>query len=197
MMHKSVEDYLDARPQWTKELGLLRSIMLECGLEETVKWGEPAYLHRGKNIIGLSGFKAYVSIWFHQGCFLRDELQKLVNAQKGKTKALRQWRFKDVSAVDRDLVKAYVLEAMDNQEKGMVMKPAKRSAKPLVIPDELKKAFASDLDLSHHFEQLTLSKKREYAEYIAEAKRAETKQRRLEKIIPMIRSGVGLNDHYK
>ena len=192
---KTVDDYIASSTQWQDALNKLREIMLSTGLEETVKWGVPVYTFSGKNIVGLAAFKNYVGIWFYQGVFLKDAKKMLVNAQEGKTKALRQWRFNSIEEINEDLVKTYVFEAIENQKQGKELKPERK--KDLIIPPELKDVFKQNQDLADQFDTLTLSCKREYAEYISEAKREETKVRRLEKIIPMIMEKTGLNDKYK
>ncbi|OJJ14686.1 hypothetical protein BKI52_41350 [marine bacterium AO1-C] len=194
-MAKSVEEYLEHHVEQKEILETLREIILQTELEETVKWGAPTYVLDGKHVVGLGAFKAYAGLWFHQGVFLKDEAGVLMNAQEGKTKAMRQWRFQSKEVIDKKLVKAYVLEAIENQRQGREILPEKK--KPLEIPPELQEAFKQNASLATAFEQLNLTKKREFAEYIAEAKRAATKAKRLEKITPMILEGVGLNDKYR
>jgi uncharacterized protein YdeI (YjbR/CyaY-like superfamily) len=191
---KTVDDYI-AGAQWQDALVKLREILLATELEETVKWGSPVYALNGKNIVGLGSFKAYAGLWFFQGSFLKDEKKKLINAQEGKTKGLRQWRFSSTEEIDADLVKAYIFEAIENQKLGKEIKPTR--GKELAIPLELENALNQNEALQMTFNELSLSCKREYAEYIAEAKREDTKIRRLEKIIPMIMEKAGLNDKYK
>lgn len=195
-MNAKVTEYINDKNTWTQELNLLRSVLLEVGFEETVKWGAPVYVHKGKNIVGLSAFKNYCGLWFFQGSFLIDEQKKLVNAQEGKTQAMRQWRFFTVEDIQPDLVKQYALEAIKNSEEGKELK-VKRNTKPLSIPDELQLEFDKDERLKEAFNGFSLSKQREFSDYISEAKREATKQKRLEKIIPMILNGVGLYDKYK
>ncbi len=195
-MNAKVTEYINKKNTWTQELNLLRSVLLEVGFEETVKWGAPVYVHKGKNIVGLSAFKNYCGLWFFQGSFLIDEQKKLVNAQEGKTQAMRQWRFFTVEDIQSDLVKQYALEAIKNSEEGKELK-VKRNTKPLSIPDELQLEFDKDERLKEAFNGFSLSKQREFSDYISEAKREATKQKRLEKIIPMILNGVGLYDKYK
>ena len=125
----------------------------------------------------------------------KDKQKVLVNAQEGKTKALRQWRFNAIEEVDLDLVRAYVFEAIENQKLGKEIKPAKN--KQVIIPPELQKALGQNKTLLDRFSELSPSCQREYAEYITEAKREETRLRRIEKIIPMIMEKAGLNDKYK
>jgi uncharacterized protein YdeI (YjbR/CyaY-like superfamily) len=195
-MNDKITAYIVKQNKWTQELHLLRSFLLELGLKEDIKWGVPAYIYKGKNVLGMSAFKNYFGLWFHQGVFLRDEANVLMNAQDGKTKAMRQWRFNSLEDLDKNMIQSYVLEAMKNVEQGKEIKPV-RNKKPLLIPGFLKEAFDKDQQLSSKFEELTLTKKREFTEYISEAKRESTREKRLEKIIPMILAGTGLNDKYR
>ena len=144
--------------------------------------------------MGLGAFKSYIGIWFHQGVFLKDEAQVLLNAQEGVTKGLRQWRFKPEDTIDRTLVLQYVEEAIANAKAGKQITPGK---KPLEIPAELEEAFNADAALRTAFEQFSLSKKREFTEHISDAKREETRLKRMDKIRPMILQGIGLNDKYR
>ena len=191
---KTVEEYIFHNKAQMEMLHILRDIILSTSLEETIKWGAPVYTWSGKNIVGLGAFKAYTGIWFFQGAFLSDPGKKLINAQEGKTKGLRQWRFSSLEEVDKKLIRSYVLEAIENQQKGKEIRPER---KQLIIPEELKEIMETDMLLKESFEKLGLTKKREFAEYITEAKQASTRSRRLQKIIPMIREGVGLNDKYR
>lgn len=193
----SVEAYIDKHAQWSKALARLRQIIRKAALEETIKWGGPVYTFDGKNVVGLGAFKSYVGLWFFQGAMLQDRRQKLVNAQEGTTRAMRQWRFNSVEEIEEaaPLISDYLQEAIDNQRHGRIIKPRRR--KPLQISEELQARLAADPELREAFEGLTMGKQREYAEYILEAKRAETRSSRIEKIIPMIRAGVGLNDRYR
>jgi uncharacterized protein YdeI (YjbR/CyaY-like superfamily) len=193
-MAETPDEYFSTVSEYLDILKKLRSILISTELEEKMKWGIPTYCLENKNIAGIGAFKSYAGLWFFNGSFLKDPNGVLINAQEGKTKGMRQWRFESADDIDEKMVKAYIEEAIQNQRDGKEVKPEK---KPLIIPDELKEALASDSQLSEKFESLSLSCKREYAEYISEAKRAETKQKRLEKIIPMIIEKVGLNDKYK
>ena len=193
-MAKTPEEYFADNPDYLDILEKLRSILLNTELEEKMKWGIPTYCLKDKNVAGIGAFKSYAGIWFFNGVFLKDPENVLINAQEGKTKGMRQWRFEAIGELDEALILTYIKEAIENQKAGKEVKPEK---KPLVIPEELKEALASDSQLSEIFDGLSLSVKREFAEHIEEAKREETKQKRLEKIIPMILDGVGLNDKYK
>lgn len=192
----SVEEYIEVNSQWSEGLLFLREIILSTEAIETIKWSAPVYTINGKNVIGLGAFKNHFGVWFFNGVFLKDEQNLLVNAQEGKTKALRQMRFKSIDEIDSKAVLAYVKEAIENQKLGKELKP-ERNKKEVIIPEKLIREFKSDSEFKISFNRLTPGKQREYCEYIASAKRDATKQSRLEKIKPMIFQGVGLNDKYK
>lgn len=193
-MAKTVEEYIENQEVYGKALEVLRDILCTTELQETVKWGIPTYTINKKNVIGIAAFKSYFGIWFFNGVFLSDPHGILKNAQEGKTRGMRQLKFKSLNDIDRNIILDYTLEAIENQKKGLEIKPEK---KPLVIPKELDKVFSENKELATIFDSLTLTKKREFAEHISSAKREETRQKRLEKIIPMILNNIGLNDKYR
>lgn len=190
-----VDAYIQKKKGWEKELIFLREIIRGTELVETIKWGSPVYTIDGKNVLGMAAFKSYVGIWFFQGVFLSDTHQLLVNAQDGVTKALRQIRFQSIEEMDASILLEYFHEAIQNQKEGKELKPTK--AKEILIPVELKSTLNANNLLNEAFNTLTPGKQKEYAEYIEKAKREATKISRLEKIIPMILSGIGLYDKYK
>ena len=191
----TVDDYVAAQPQWRTALVELRSLLCATPLTETIKWGAPCYVLDKTNVVGLGAFKSYVGLWFYQGALLDDPDGVLINAQEGKTQALRQWRFADAAEIDPGRVRAYVAAAIELARQGRSV-PVQRD-KPLVLPPELATALADNAGLAKAFAGLTKGRQREYAEHVASAKRAETRQRRLARIIPMIAAGGGLNDKYR
>ncbi|WP_299679217.1 YdeI family protein [uncultured Tenacibaculum sp.] len=195
-MNERVTAYILTSEKWTQELNLLRSFLLELNLEEAIKWGAPAYLYKGKNIIGIARFKNYFGLWFHQGVFINDRYKVLMNAQEGKTKAMRQWRFTSIEEIDKVKIVDYVLQAIKNADEGKELKP-KRNTKPLEIPELLINELNKSENLMINFKSFSLSKQREFTEYISSAKRESTQVSRLQKIIPMIMKNIGLNDKYK
>lgn len=195
--YKSVEEYIEGNEQWEEALKLLREIILSTSLTEALKWSAPAYLLGTKNLIGMAAFKSYVGIWFHQGALLIDPQDKLYNAQEGVTKAMRQWRFSSIEEIhaNRDIIVAYIQEAIMNQQAGKEIKPQKN--KPLIIPEELQLRLDEDALLKKSFENFKLTHKREFVAHVASAKRAETRLKRVEKVIPFILNGIGLHDKYR
>ena len=192
---KTVDQYLNTNSQWSEELVKLRKILLSTKLEECIKWGAPCYTHNGKNIVGIGGFKSYVGLWFYQGALLSDPKNVLINAQKDKTKAMRQWRFQAAKEIKATDIKAYVREAIEQQEAGLEIKPDRD--RPVVMPPELEAALKKNKKAAAAFKDLTKGKQRDYANYIADAKRDATKQSRIDSILPMIITGQGLHDKYR
>ncbi len=193
--HKTVEAFIETHAQWQPQLLRLRQIMLSTGLQETVKWGAPCYTEKGKNVVMIGAFKTYFGLWFHNGASLSDPHYVLMNAQEGITRGQRQWRMTSSRDIKARIIKAYVREAADQVGTDARIKPNR--AKPLVIPAQLATALGNNARAAAAFETLSKGKKREYAQYIAEAKREDTKARRLQKVIPMIQAGQGLNDRYR
>ena len=191
----TVDEYILNAKNGKEILMVLRDLIHTTELMETVKWGAPCYTIGEKNVVGLLSFKSYVGLWFYQGVLLKDEDKVLMNAHEDKTKALRQWRFTSAEDLDAELILKYIHEAIQNQKQNKEIK-ADRSQK-LLIPDELKKALKDDAQLEEYFNVFSKGKQREFATYISEAKRAETRQSRLQKIIPLIRQNIGLNDKYR
>ena len=103
---------MDKVNQWKLELEILKTIISKKKLIETVKWGSTVYVHNGKNIIGIAGFKNFFTIWFFNGAKLKDENKVLINAQEVITKSLRQWRFRSKDEIDEELISKYIEEEM-------------------------------------------------------------------------------------
>ncbi|MEM8772034.1 MAG: YdeI/OmpD-associated family protein [Pseudomonadota bacterium] len=194
-MAKTVEAYIAEKTQWSDEISTLRDIILTVGFEESVKWGMPSYHAHGQLLVGIGAFKNHFCLWFHQGALLKDKDNVLMNAQEGKTKAMRQWRMNDAKDIKPRRLRQYLKEVKALAAKGEKVPIKKRKA--IRIPIELKAALAKDAKAEAAFKALSATYRREYAEYIIEAKRPETKERRVKKILPMIKNGAGLNDAYR
>lgn len=179
---------------WEEELLFLKSIIDKTELVETIKWGGPIYVYNKKNVIGIGGFKNYFAIWFLNGVFLKDEKKKLINAQEDKTKSMRQWRFTSKEEVNEQDVLEYILEAIENEKQGKVIKPSKKEA---IISELLNAEMIKNPALKEAFEKFSPYKQYEFLEYIETAKQEKTKISRIEKVIPMILANVGLNDKYR
>lgn len=175
-------------------IALIKSVLAQTEMQEEIKWGIPVYTCNGKNVVGVAVFKSYVGVWFYNGVFLKDSHKLLSNAQESKTKALRQLRYTSLDEIDTALLLEYCNEALENEKMGIRYTP---ETKKTEIPAFLQDVFSQDKTLKEAFEVLTPGRQREYCEYIDSAKQLRTKQTRLEKIVPMIVEGKGLNDRYK
>jgi uncharacterized protein YdeI (YjbR/CyaY-like superfamily) len=186
---------MNSESHWEEEIHRLRSVIEKTGLEEKIKWGIPVYTYKGKNVVAALGFKNHFSLWFYNGVFLSDPYQKLVNAQEGVTKALRHWRFQSLEEIEEEKILEYLREAIQNEETGKVWKPEKSGE--LVIPESFRARLDADQNLHEAFVSLSRFKQKEYVSYVESAKREATQVARLEKIVPMILQGIGLNDKYR
>jgi uncharacterized protein YdeI (YjbR/CyaY-like superfamily) len=192
---KSVDAFFAADAPFMKELRILRALLLDAGFEESIKWGRPSYAFAGRTLIGLAAFKQHFGLWFHQGALLADKAGVLTNAQEGKTQAMRHWRMTSARDIKPALVRAYLKETKAHEAAGA--RVARKSAVAVETPPELAAALANNRRAKAAFDKLSASCRREYSSYVAEAKQTATKQRRIEKIVPMIVDGVGLNDKYR
>ena len=194
-MEKPRKNAWDSSHLWEEGLDLIKSIINKAPLEETVKWGAPVYTFKGKNVLGVMGFKDYFALWFYKGVFLKDEAGVLVNASaEGTTKSLRQWRFTSKADINEKLLLQYINEAIEVEKAGLGIKPER---KILAVPELLQKELDTSLSLSEAFSKFSQSRQNEFNEYIGTAKREETALSRIEKIKPMILEGIGLNDKYR
>lgn len=179
---------------WEEELLFLKSIIDKTELVETIKWGGPIYVYNKKNVIGIGGFKNYFAIWFLNGVFLKDTKKRLINAQEDKTKSMRQWRFTSKSEVNETEVLEYILEAIENEKQGKIIKPTKKEA---IVSELFQKELDQNSALTEAFQKFSPYKQYEFLEYIESAKQEKTKLSRIEKVIPMILANIGLNDKYR
>lgn len=181
--------------RWSEALVQLADILSKTPLEHTLKWGADTYTYNGANVVAFHGFKDFFTLWFHNGVFMSDPYKVLITASEGKTKSLRQWRFTALEQIDEAKILQYVNEAIEVEKQGLRLIPEKNQ--PLAIPEELEIAFQNYTGLKDAFAKLTQGRKKDYCEHISSAKQEATRQARLEKCIPLILQGVGLNDKYK
>lgn len=194
---EKVEAYYAKDQKFKKEIAILRELALETEFQEAFKWGSPIYTIENKNVLAIMAFKNHFGIWFFNGVFLNDPEKVLENAQEGKTKAMRHWKFTSGDAIDKKEILNYMREAIDNQKKGKILAPLKKAKKQLEIPTILQRLLDKNIENQKAFDTLTEGKRNEYIEYITDAKQEKTKVSRLEKILPMILEGKGLHDKYR
>ena len=199
-MEDKIKSFISKHNVWEKELTQLRTILINTELKESVKWGMPSYGYHGQNVIGIGAFKKHIGIWFHQGTLLSDRYNLLINAQEGKTKAMRSIQITKDNPIDVRLLTDYIAEAIENAKEGKQVRlsqPRKVKRQELDYPAELKDALTSDDTLQDTFKNLTPIQQYDYVEYIISAKKATTKATRLKKIIPLIKAGKPISAIWK
>ncbi len=192
-MIKDISFFFDKPSQWQEAYKKLRSIILDCGLTEELKWGKPCYTHNGNNVVLIHGFKEYVAVLFHKGALLKDKA-KLLTQQTENAQAARQMRFsglEEIEEFEADL-KSYIFEAIKAEKAGLEVKMKK--TKDFAMADEFKDKLDSMPELKKAFEALTPGRQRGYLLYFSKAKQAKTREARVEKYIPKILDGKGMDD---
>lgn len=192
---EKLEGYYEKEHPFKAGIAHLRELALKTEAVEDFKWSIPVYTLNNKNVFGICKFKHHFGVWFFNGVFLKDPKKVLENAQEGKTKGMRHWKFQHLDEVDGKAVLGYMKEALDNQKNGLDVKTEK--TKKVIVPELLQTELNKDSGLKTAFEKFTPYKQKEFCEHIAGAKQEKTKLRRLEKILPMIKEGIGLNDAYR
>lgn len=192
-MNPKVDFYFTKAKKWQKELEKLRTIVLDCGLTEELKWGVPCYTHKKANVALLHTFKEYCAILFVKGALLNDADDILIQ-QTENTQAARQIRFTSVQEIDEmiDELKAYIFEAIEVEKAGL--KVDFKQNIELVFCDEFQDKLAENPELKNAFDELTPGRQRGYNLFFSAAKQAKTRDSRIEKSIPQILNGKGLNE---
>ncbi|MEM9078120.1 MAG: DUF1801 domain-containing protein [Bacteroidota bacterium] len=193
---EKIEAYYEKEHPFKEGIAILRGIAKQTETQEDYKWNFPVYTVSSKNVLGICRFKNHFGVWFFNGALLKDSQKVLENAQEGKTKAMRHWKFNSISEIDSENVLAYMKEAIENQKKGLEVKAEKKSDN-VAIPDILKEQLDGEEVLKKTFQEFSTYKQKEFCEYIAEAKQETTKKKRLQKIVLLIKQGIGLNDKYR
>ena len=189
---KSIGFFNKATP-WQEEYKALRTIVLSCGLVEELKWGCPCYTHEGNNVVLIHGFKEYCALLFHKGALLKDAKKMLIQ-QTENVQSARQIRFTHVDEItDREtILRSYIKEAIKVEAAGTKVEFKKVSE--FKMPIELKRVLDASPSLKKAFESLTPGRQRGYLLYFSSAKQANTREARIEKFIPHIMTGKGLDD---
>ena len=179
--------------QWQKEYEKLRTILLDTPLTEELKWGVPCYTFQRKNVVLMHGFKEYCALLFVKGALLKDAEGILIQ-QTENVQSARQIRFTNEREIARlePVIKNYVYEAIEVEASGLKVKFKKIS--DFVIPDEFQNKLDEDSALQTAFEALTPGRQRAYIFYFSQPKQSKTRESRVEKYIPQILKGEGLND---
>jgi len=187
--------FLNTSNQWQGEFEKLRQIVLDSdiALTEDFKWMHPCYTLNGKNVVLIHGFKAYCALLFHKGALLKDPMDILVQ-QTQNVQAARQIRFTSLEQILtlEPILKTYLQAAAAVEKAGL--KVAFKTTAEFDMPDEFQARLDRDPALKSAFEALTPGRQRSYLLYFSSAKLTETRVARIEKCLPLIFDGLGLDD---
>lgn len=192
-MNPKVDFYFNKAKKWQEELEHLRTIVLDCGLTEDLKWGVPCYTFGERNVVLLHVFKEYCALLFVKGALLPDA-EGILITQTENVQAARQIRFttvQEILSMDH-ILKAYVFEAIDVEKAGLKV-PLKKTTE-FSIPDEFGRKLDENLVLRTAFGALTPGRQRAYLLHFSAPKQAKTREARIEKWVPQILNGKGLDD---
>ena len=188
-----VDEFLREADQWRAEFAKLRTIILDCGLTEELKWGKPCYTFQNSNVVLIHGFKEYCAILFMKGALLKDPEGILIQ-QTENVQAARQVRFTNAREIAKlaPVLKAYIKEAIAVEKAGLEVVYKKTSE--FSMPEEFQKKLNEMPALKTAFEALTPGRQRGYLLYFSAAKQSKTREARVEKCMDLILDGVGLNE---
>ena len=192
-MNPKVDAFLRRTPKWQQEFAKLRTIVLDCHLTEELKWGVPCYTLNGTNVVLIHGFKEYCALLFFKGALLKDPDGILIQQTKN-VQAARQIRFTNAREIVKleSILKAYIREATEVEKAGGKMKYKKTAE--FKIPEEFQNKLDKIPALRKAFAALTPGRQRGYILHFSAAKQAKTRASRVEKYMPKILNGKGLDD---
>ena len=192
-MNPKVDKYLARAKNWRKEVEALRAIVLECKLEEDLKWGVPCYSIEKSNIVLIHVFKEYCALLFFKGALLKDAKGVLIQQTKN-VQAARQIRFKNAGEIlkMKTVLKAYIREAIEVEKAGLKV-PFKETAE-FDLPEEFQRQLDKSAALKKAFNALTPGRQRGYLLHFSSAKQAKTRESRVETCKQQILDGKGLDD---
>ncbi len=178
---------------WQEELKQLRRIVLDCGLTEELKWSMPCYTYKKNNIVMIAAFKKYCSFSFFKGALLQDSF-KILSKPGENSQAVRMAKFTNTQQIieHEATLKAYIFEAIEIEKTGL--KIDFKQNKKLVYPEEFQEKINEIPSLKSAFEALTPGRQRAYILYFSQPKQSKTRLSRIEKCMPLILNGKGLND---
>lgn len=193
MTNPKVDFYFNKAKEWQQEINKLRSVLLSCQLTEELKWGTPCYTFRGHNIVLIHTFKEYCALLFFKGALLSNSDGILIQQTKN-VQAARQVRFTGLNEITElePVLKAHVYEAIEVEKVGLQVELKKTTE--YTITDEFQKKLDEMPLLKKAFYALTPGRQRGYLLHFSAPKQSKTREARVEKSIPQILNGKGLND---
>lgn len=192
-MNSKVDFFFNKPTKWQEEYKQLRSIVLDCGLVEELKWGCPCYTSEGANVVLIHGFKEYCALLFMKGALLDDPKSILIQ-QTENVQSARQVRFSSTQEIVKlkATLKKYINQAIKVEKAGLKVELKKTSE--YTIPEEFQKELDKSADLKRAFKALTPGRQRAYIFHFSQPKLSKTREARVGKSIPQILDGKGIDD---
>ncbi len=189
-----IDAFVSRTKEWQDEIRTLRLMLLDCGLEEVLKWGKPCFMFEGSNVAIIQPFKKHCSLMFFKGALIQDTYG-LLRSQGRNTQSAMRLEFTHKDQIDKGVVQGYVDQAIAVEKAGLKVDfEAKRE---LEFPEELTRILNNDSQLENAFHALTPGRRRGYILHFAGAKQSKTRTARIEKCIPRILAGKGLHDRWQ
>jgi uncharacterized protein YdeI (YjbR/CyaY-like superfamily) len=186
-----VDAFVSRAKAWRGEMQKLRSILVDCGLEEDLKWGKPCFMFEGSNIAIIQPFKAHCSLMFFKGALLKDT-HGLLRSQGENTQSALRLEFTSEAQVKKSVLAEYVKQAIAVEKQGL--KVDFKAKRELELPEELTEILSKDRKLAKAFGALTPGRQRGYVMHFTAAKQSATRSARIRKAAERILAGKGLND---
>ncbi|HPG09118.1 MAG TPA: YdeI family protein [Saprospiraceae bacterium] len=188
-----VDAFLIKAKKWREEFEALRAIVLDCDLTEDFKWMHPCYTYQGANIVVIHGFKEYCALLFFKGALLEDTHNLLIQ-QTENVQSARQIRFSGLEQIKQlaPTLQMYIYQAIEVEKAGL--KVAFKKTTEYQMPEEFQQKLEAMPALKDAFDALTPGRQRGYLYYFSQAKQSKTRAARVEKWIPQILAGKGLED---
>lgn len=192
-MNSEVDVFISKAKAWRQEFEQLRMIVLDCGLTEELKWGKPCYRYNESNVVIIQGFKHYCALLFFKGALLNDTNHILIQ-QTENVQSARQVRFTDVKQITEQepILKIYISNAVAIEKAGLKLNLKEKPA--LIFPEELQHELDDSPALQAAFAALTPGRQRAYNLYFSAPKQSSTRASRVQKCMPQILNGRGLNE---
>ena len=188
---EQINQYLAENPEWQRKLLVrLRQLIhsTDAEVEETWKWNSPHFDHQGI-MIGLQAFKEHVAVWFHKGSLIKDPKKLFEKLPKGEEKGMRSYKLHEGDALNEAAFVDLVKQAVALNVKGTKLTDAKPAKKALVLPEDLGSVLHKDPTAWANWEAFSYSHKKEYIEWVTDAKQEETRKRRIAQALEKIREG--------
>lgn len=186
-----VDAFVSRAKRWQGEIRALRSILLECGLDEALKWGKPCFMFEGRNVALIQPFKEHCSLLFFKGALIQDT-HGLLRSQGENTQSAMRLEFTSKGQIKKAVVKDHAKRAIAVEQAGLHVDFKAR--RELQLPKELAQTLSEDSRLAKAFRALTPGRQRGYVLHFTGAKQSKTRTARIEKCIPRILAGKGIND---